>query len=318
MSNATPIPNSPTSRSRIALLALLGAGLLLAVTTNLAKVAGDQGIKPLAYLTWSLVAASLILLTVSLIRGRTVPMNQRAVEYYVVAALLTVAGSNLIFFSAVGHLGVSFIALMFSLPPLLTYAGALALRMETLCRWRAGGVALALVGTLYLVFEQWTLPESDPVWIAITLSGPVILSAGNLYRSRRWPPGASAESLAPGMLVGAIGLLVLFAGVTGSPLALPAESAGAVALVIGQGVIFAGQFFLLFLLQKEGGPVFLSLMGGVSAVFAVPIALWLLAEPMLPAFLPSAGLIAAGITSMLLGVKACQQETHFSRPEETS
>jgi len=297
----------PRRQSYVAPAALLAAGLLLAVSTNLAKVAQGIGITPLAYLTWSLVGATLLLTAVSYARGQIAKVNRRSVEYFAVSGLLGVAGSNLIFFNAVAHLGVSFVALMLSLPPLLTYAGALILRMETFCWWRATGVVLTLAGTAYLVSTKWAAPDADTAWILLTLIGPVLLSAGNLYRTRRWPPGATAESLAPGMLLGAIAILVAFALVPGWSLAVPSESTFAVPLIATQATVFAGQFLLLFVLQKAGGPVFLSLMGGVSAVFGVPIAMLLLAEPALPAILPSAILIAAGIVLMLLGVMACQR-----------
>ncbi len=306
--------DQPTRRrqSYVAAAALLAAGLLLAVSTNLAKVAQGIGVTPLAYLTWSLAGAALLLTLVSYFRGQTARVNRRSVEYSVVSGFLTVAGSNLIFFNAVTHLGVSFVALMISLPPLLTYVGALMLRMETFCWWRATGVFLALVGTTYLVVRKWSAPDADTAWILVTLIGPVLLSAGNLYRTRRWPPGASAESLAPGMLLGGIVTLMFFSLVPGWSLAIPTESAYAGPLIATQAGVFAGQFLLLFVLQKAGGPVFLSLMGGVSAVFGVPIAMLLLAEPALPAILPSATLIAAGIVLMLLGVTACQRQTSQS------
>jgi len=306
--SATPaVVEAPPRRREpyLAPAALLAAGLLLAVTTNLSKVAQGHGFTSLPYLTWSLAGAALLLTAVSRLRGRAAPLDRRTVEYYLVSGFLTVAGGNLIFFGAVAHLGVSFVALTLSLPPLLTYAGALALRMEVFCGWRATGVVLALAGTVFLVVRRWAAPETDPLWIGLVLLGPILLAAGNIYRTRRWPPGASAESLAPGMLVGAIAFLVLISLLPGWSLAVPAATTHAVALIAVQAVVYAGQFWMLFVLQKAGGPVFLSLMGGVSAVFSVPIATAVLGEAMLPGFLPSATLIAAGIACMLLGVSAC-------------
>jgi len=313
-----PSVEQPVRRRQLytASAALLGAGLLLGVSTNLAKVSHGHGITPLAYLTWSLVGAMLLLTVVSRFRGQTARVTRRSLEYFVIAGFLTTAGSNLIFFNAVPHLGVSFIAVMFSLPPLLTYVGALILRMERFCWWRAAGVVLALAGTALLVVRQWTAPDTDHFWIALALIGPLLLSAGNLYRTRRWPPGASAESLAPGMLAGAIVILVVFSLLPGWSLSIPTESAYAVPLIVVQAIVFAGQFLLLLVLQQTGGPVFLSLMGGVSAVFGVPIALVLLAEPALPALFPSAMLIAAGIVAMLLGVTACGGKvSRYRQPE---
>lgn len=293
--------------------ALLGAGLLLGLSTNLAKVAGGIGIAPLAYLTWSLAGAAALLVTVAVVRGRTAPLNRRTLEYSVVSALLGVAGSNLIFFSAVPRLGVSFVALVISLPPLLTYVGALALGMERYCTWRAAGVTLALGGTAVLVVRQWSSPEAGPGWIALTLLGPVLLAAGNLYRSRRWPPGAGADTLAPGMVVAAVLMLGLFAALTGASIDVPMLRGPALALIVSQALIFAGQFQLMFLLQRLGGPVFLSLMGAVSAVFGVPIALIVLAEPAPAGLAGGAVLVATGIVCMAIGITACGWRRRNSR-----
>lgn len=298
--------DTPRKRLMVALASLLGAGLLLGITTNLAKLAGVNGFTPLAYLTWSLAGATVLLFAVSSLRNQFMRLNRRSIEYSLVSALLTVTGSNLIFFSAVEHLGASFIALMLSLPPLLTYVGALMLRMETFCHWRAIGTGLALTGAVYLIAQQWTAPDASTGWLLFTLGGPVLISAGNLYRTRRWPPGASAEALAPGMLLGAVVLLLLFTLITRSSLRLPIDTGYALVLVGLQAAVFAGQFMLLFVLQKTGGPVFLSLMGGVSAIFGVPIAIVALGETILPGFVASAVLIAAGIASMLVGIRACR------------
>jgi drug/metabolite transporter (DMT)-like permease len=195
---------------------------------------------------------------------------------------------------------------MMALPPLLTYAGALILHMERFCWWRMTGVSLALVGTVFLVMQKRAAPGADPVWIAITLTGPILLAIGNLYRTQRWPAGASAESLAPGMLLSALGMLLVFSLLADRSLNIPSANANAIALLGIQTITFAGQFLLLFMLQKLGGPVLLSLMGGVSALFGVPIAVMLLDEPLLPAFFVSALFVAAGIICMLHGAKACR------------
>ncbi|NHN37166.1 DMT family transporter [Pseudomaricurvus alcaniphilus] len=291
---------APPSR-RVALTSLLGAGLLLGFTTNLAKVAHGLALAPLVYLLWSLLGAALILVLLAALRGQVAALNRRSLEYFVVAGFLTTAGANLIFFSAVPHLGVSFVAMMIAVPPLLTYVGALWLGMERFNWWRATGVLLALVGTVLLVARQWLAPDADIGWIALTLLGPVLLTAGNIYRSRRWPPGASAESLAPGMLVAAAAMLIVYGLALGERLTLASYSSENVGLIMLQALVFAGQFQLMFVLQKSGGPVFISLMGGVSVVFGVPIATGLLGEPLLPGFLVSAVLVAAGIVSQLKG-----------------
>lgn len=287
-------------RRYFALFALLAAGLLLGLTTNLARLAHTLAIPPLPYLTWSLLGAALILFGVSVIRGEAGRLNRRTLEYFVIAGFLTSAGANLIFFNAVARLGVSFVAMMIALPPLFTYVGALVLRMERFSWQRVTGVLLALVGTVLLVVNRWLGREANIAWMLLTLMGPVLLAAGNLYRSQRWPVGASPQSLAPGMLVAASGLLIAYALIAGESLVVSLSGVVSVLLIAVQSLLFAAQFLLMFVLQRAGGPVFLSLMGGVSAIFGVPVALWLFNEPVMPGFVTSALLVASGTVCLLV------------------
>lgn len=296
-----------SDQQNLALVLLLTTGLLLGITTNLAKVAHSVSLSPLTYLTWSLLGASLMLFFYALLKGQMVKVNRRSIEYFLIAGFLTTAGANLIFFNAVNELGVSFVAMMIALPPLFTYAGMLLLRKEQFCCWRMAGVLMALTGTALLVAKQWSLPEPNFFWIAITFAGPVLLAAGNIYRTYRWPPKASPESLAPGMLFAGTWLLCLYSVVTGEVLLISSYSTQKIGLIVLQSLIFSGQFFLMFKLQKIGGPVFLSLMGGVSAIFSVPIAMAILGEPAAPGFAVSAVLIIAAIISNMIGNQACNK-----------
>ena len=131
-------------------------------------------------------------------------------------------------------------------------------------------------------------------------TGTIVVRVGRPMRQRPLYVASAA-------LLGAIAILVLFSLVPGWSLSISTESAYAEPLIAVQAAVLAGQFLLLFVLQKAGGPVFLSLMGGVSAVFGAPIAMILLAEPAFPAIMPSATLIAAGIVFVLLGAAACQR-----------
>jgi drug/metabolite transporter (DMT)-like permease len=285
----------------IALPALLLAGFLLGVTTNLAKVAHGLGVMPLTYLIWSLMGAALLLLTLSLLKRESVPINRRMIEYYLVAGLLTTAGANIIFFNAVPTLGVSFVAVLMALPPLFTYVVALLMGMERFSWWRMAGVLLALAGTVVLGAARWQAPDANVLLILRTLLGPILLTLGNIYRSWRWPPGAKADTLVPGMVLAGAVLLLLYGLLVGEEVAEFPPGAKVLAVVALQAVIFAAQFQVMLVLQKSGGPVFLSLMGGVSAVFGVPIAVLLLGEHALPGFVVSAALVAAGIASQLMG-----------------
>jgi len=272
-------------------LCLLGAGSLLGLSTDLAKLAGDAGLSPLAFLTWSVVGATLLLTVVAAARRRLPTVNRRTVEYFVIAALVSLAAPNLIFFSAVPNVGVSFVALAIAFPPLYTYLGALALKMERFDLRRASGVALALAGSAFIAALALAEPDAPTLWIILTLLGPVLLAVGNIYRTRRWPPGGTPDGLAPGMLGAASVMLLLIGAIPGFSLAVPSGNRVALLLIAVQAAVFAGQYLLFFVLQQRGGPVYLSLLGSVAAVVGSAIAIVLLGEE------PPRGLLVGGLVS---------------------
>lgn len=289
----------------IALACLIAGGALLGVSTNMAKYAGTVGLTPLAFVFWSITGAALLLLALAVFRRQLPPITKPSVEYYLVAALVSVAGSNLIFFSAIPQVGASFVALVITLPPLLTYVGALLLKMERFDPIRALGVLAALAGAAVLAANKLSTPNASVFWILVALCGPVLLAIGNLYRTLRWPTGASPSALAPGMLVAASLQLGVFSLLPNFSLALPSQDPLAltvsIALIVLQAFIFAAQFQLLFVLQKAGGPVLLSLLGSTAAVFAVPIAIFLQGEPPPEGLALGALLIALGVAFVTWG-----------------
>jgi drug/metabolite transporter (DMT)-like permease len=285
----------------VPLLCLLSGGALLGLSTNLAKLAVETGLMPLAFLGWSVTGAALILLVVAAQRRSLPPLNGFTLRYYAISALVGVAGSNLIFFSAIPHVGAGFVALIITLPPLLTYVGALALGMEGFQTIRGAGVAAALAGAGVLAAHKLAAPNADVAWILLALVGAVLLAIGNLYRTAYWPRGVSAEALAPGMLVAAAVMLLLVGFLPGFSLAIPLDRPEPILLIMVQALIFAGQFELLFLLQKTGGPVLLSLLGSVGAVVGVPIAIFLQNEAAPEGLILGAGLIVTGVALVTLG-----------------
>ncbi|MEP2679679.1 DMT family transporter [Tateyamaria sp.] len=283
------------------MLYLLAGGGLLGLSTNLAKFAGEAGLSPLAFLFWPITGAAILLLVVAVLRRDPPPLNSGSLRYYLIAALVSVAASNLIFFSTIPHVGAGFVALIIALPPLLTYIAALALGLERFQSRRAFGVVAALCGAGILAARKFSAPDADILWIGLALCGPVLLAIGNIYRTLDWPRGASPEALAPGMLIAASMMLGMMGLVPGFSLSVPPGSLLPFALIVVQMLVFALQFQMLFLLQKTGGPVLLSLLGSVGAVVGVPIAVMLQNEAVPDGLLPGASLIALGVTLVTWG-----------------
>lgn len=282
-------------------ICLLVGGALIGISTNLAKYANEIGVTPLAFLFWSITGAAIILLVVALIKKELPPLSARSFEYYFVAALVSVAGSNLLLFSAIPHVGAGFVALIISLPPLLTYLGALALRMERFNIIRALGVAAALTGAGVLAVRKFAAPDASIFWILMALCGPILLAIGNIYRTLRWPDQASPNALAPGMLIAAALLLFMCSALPDFSVNVPLTEGLPLGVIVIQAGLFAGQFLLLFVLQKTGGPVLLSLLGSVGAVVGVPVAIFLQGESPPAGLFLGASLIALGVALVTWG-----------------
>jgi drug/metabolite transporter (DMT)-like permease len=292
---------TPSARRLVALAYLLGAGTMLGLSMNLARGAADVGVTPFALLTWACVGATAVLGALAAWRRTLPPVRRATVVYAAVAGLIGVVGPNLIFYAAIPHVTVGVVALAQALPPLLTYVAALALRMERFDRVRAAGVACALGGAAVLAARQVSAPDAPLGWLAAVVAGPVLIAAGNVYRTRRWPPGCAAEGLAPAALGAATVMLVGASALPSLSLAVPVDRVEPALLIVAQAGCLSLMYLLFFALQRAGGPVVVSLLGPVGAVVAVPVALLALAEPAPRGLAPAAALVAVGVVLVAHG-----------------
>lgn len=149
--------------------------------------------------------------------------------------------------------------------------------------------------------HKFSAPDASVFWIVLTLCGPVLLAIGNIYRTLYWPDNLAPSALAPGMLIAASMLLALVSIVPHYSLAVPMTELLPFGLIAIQACVFAGQFLLLFLLQRTGGPVLLSLLGAVGAVVGVPVAIFLQGENPPEGLFLGASLIALGVILVTYG-----------------
>lgn len=302
----------------VPLACLVVVGALLGVSTDLAALAAREGVSATAFLAWSLTAAGTVLVAAAAVRHELPRRGAHVARYLVIAAAVSLVLPNLVLFAAVPQVGAAFVAVAIASPPLWTYLGALGLRMERLQPLRAGGVAVALAGSVLLAVLQLGRPDVPVGWVVATLAAPVLLAVGNLYRSLDWPSGATPAGLAAGMVATA-GAVLLLAGaaVPGLSLAVPATSA-ALGLVGAQAAVFAVLYRLFFVLQDRGGPVYLSLVGCVAAVVGAGVAVSLLGEAAPPGLLPGGALVLAGVALLTAGAARKAGEAETSGPADAA
>ena len=294
----TSIPRpalAPPQASLTPFACLLAVGSLLGLTANLTKIAAVAGWPPLAFLCWSIFPAGLILLGFATVLGEAPGRRRSDFTYYLVCGLFSIALPNALGFGAVAHVGASFVSLCLALPPHLTYAAALALRMERFKAMRAIGILFGLAGAATLAIAKTSNAAAESLWIMGALSSPIFITFGNIYRTLRWPSGASALSLAPGMLIAGALLTIPAVALGGVPFAPNTFRPEPLWLLGAQTLVFTLTYALYFVLQKIAGPVYLSQIGSVAAVVGGALAVLALGEPAGPALFAAAGLILIGV-----------------------
>lgn len=278
----------------LAPLLLLAVGSLLGLIANLAKLAAEAGWPPLGFLLASLLGGGVLLWLLAVAQDARPAGEARHLRYYLISGLLSIALPNALLFSAIPVVGAGFASLCLAFPPLLTWLLALAIGMEHFQRVRMAGIGVGVVGSLLLVGGKLSSSDSPAFWVLATLSIPLFLALGNIYRSRCWPEGASPLSLAPGMLLGgALWLLPL--ALFGIELRPGWQASGAGWLLLVEALLFTAAYALYFVLQKVAGAVYLSQIGPVNAIVGSSVAVFVLGESGTASMLLAALCVVAGV-----------------------
>ncbi|WP_198662919.1 DMT family transporter [Cohaesibacter intestini] len=282
-------------RSCLPLLLVLLVGSLLACSLIVGKLAINAGAAPLAFLCLALLGSGLGLWLLSIIRRQAARLSLRVLEYGMVAGLLFLL-PNIVGFLAVRYVGAGFISMTFLFPLLITYCLALIAGLERFSLLLALAVLIGLAGGVLLAASKASLGDAPLIWIILTLCGPFVIAAGNLYRTLRWPYGVAPLFLASQMLLMAgLMLLPLVLVVEGGNGFLSAITDGAVVILVWQMLTFSSLYFFYFILQKVAGPVYLSQIGSVAAVVGAGVASFGLGEQLPPNLGLAAFLVAIGV-----------------------
>ncbi len=297
---------SSGKKSRIeayeALALLLIVGTCLATSSTVGKAAPDFGWHPLALLQWSFLSACLLLLALLLLTGNPgsrgtvenpAPFRQK-ITYMATTGVLFCTPYAL-GFAAAGKVGAGFVALCFGFPLVLTYAMTVVIGMDALRVRKVIGVGFGVAGAVFLAISGRAVETGSALWMAAAMSIPVFLAIGNVYRTLKWPSGATSMELSVGMMVFAFIAITLANYATGVPMLPEVFDDRVWFLFAAQTVIFTLQNGLYFRLQKVAGPVYLSQIGSVGAVVGLLFAYLAFGEVMTPAKLAAVTAIGLGI-----------------------
>lgn len=275
-------------------------GTLLAATILLARVAADRGAPMLWFLVAAMLGAGAAQLAMAAAAGQLRADWRRVVPYAFGSGALMAVPIALAY-TSVAHVGAGYVAFAHALPIMLTWVLARLVGLEGRSPQRLLAAMLGLVGGALMASATFAAaPPGTAGWVAAASAIPLLLAAGNVYRTQFWPPGA------PPLLLAA--LMLLATGVLSLPLALLLDGPGAAAGVLARAVwpvlavmvaAYTVQYVTYFRLQRAGGPLTLALIGPVAGVAGPLGAVLLLGEPMPAVFPLAAALTGGGVWLML-------------------
>ena len=271
---------------------LLGTGLFLGCLMPLGKLAGAAGFNPLLWATMIAVVPGLCLAAIA---GRPACSLASLARFGFGSGLFAYVIPNAVLFTAMPHIGSGLAGLMFALSPVATALISLALGVRPPSRSLLIAVGFGFVGAILIVAGRQSLSlPSAANWLLVALIIPASLAIGNVYRSARWPVGATPTQVGAASNLLAAPLLFWLCLLQGGELNL-APFGNNLILVIAQCLASILMFSLFFRLQVIGGPTYLSQIGYIAAAVGLLAGVGLLGESYPLVVWLGAGLIIAGI-----------------------
>ncbi len=251
---------------------LLTLGAIWGGGTSIAKFLNLSGVPPLGVVFWQTLGAGCLLLLARWRSSRRVPLrlNRPLLVYFAINGVigLAIPSSNMVFVT--GQIPAGVMAVVLTLSPVLTYLGAMCLRLENMSLRRSGGIALGFAGALLLVLPSGSLPDRSLLPFALlAFLTPTCYAIANVYAELRRPQGVDSLGLAAGATLAAAAGVFVAALATGQFYPIW-ESPGWVEVVmVGNMVLTSIAYLSMFSLLRIAGSVYLSQVAYIVTVTGI-------------------------------------------------
>ena len=298
----------------VPLTMMLVVGTLWGLTFSFAKAASEAGIGPLAYGFWQTTGAGSVLLLVCQVRRERLRLDRAHLTYYLTCGFLSLAMPNLILQMVIGHVPAGVAAILVTTVPLVTYAIAMAVKLDHFAPRRSLGLLAGFLGALVLVGPRASLPEPGMAgWVLFGFLAPLFYGSGNVYVAK-FRPASAALPLAAGMLWGAAFWQAPAILLTdGFQMLTPPFSFGEWG-VIGQISVTSLASILYFEIVRRAGPVFFSQVAYVVTLTAILWAMAIFGERHSELVWAAAALIASGVA--LVNFRSQKSEARSQKADQ--
>lgn len=306
---------------RLGLLFALGSALTFGASGPFAKALMEAGWSPLAAVTARLAGGAIAMAVFATVTrpgwAREALGHYRTVLVY---GLIPIAGAQLFYFNAVGHLSVGIALLLEYTSPILVVGWVWATTRHRPSPMTFAGVALAVVGVIF-VLDVFSGAHINLVGVGWALAAAVCAAFYFLMSDKVGggdDAGLSPVSLATGGLIigtAAVGLLglagVMPMTVTSHPVVIGGHTASWIVPVIALGLIPTAIAYTLGIIGiAHLKPRFASLVGLSEVMFAVLWAWALLGESITLGQAIGGAVVLVGLTLARQGDRSEQAEQH--------
>ena len=284
----------------ILLLVVLGA--LWGGNPTFSKALAIGGVSPFSVVFWQTFGAGILLLVVCLARRTPLRFGVKHLFYFAFMGLVGIDVAYITLVFTVERLSASFISVLVLFSPMLTYAIALALRMEPLVKIRAAGITVGLIGAGVLVIPEGSLPSPELLPIALlAFIVPLGYASANVFAEFARPQGSDNVALAMGtMFAAALGALV-GALIDGSFYPVW-QDFGQIEAVMGSFALATAAAFLIFYaIIAMAGAVYLGQVGYLVTLFGVTWGVIFFGEQLSAGLFFAVVLIAVGVALVNMG-----------------
>lgn len=281
-------------------LALLVIGAAWGATQPLSKIAVSTGYRFFGLIFWQVLLTGVLLGVLTVLRGRRLPLGRQAVTLYVVVGLAGSVLPGITSYSGVAHLPAGVMSILIAAVPLMAFPVAVWLGMERWRLLRVLGLVLGLAGVALLVLPEQALPSGvDPIWVLITLGGPLCYAFEGNYVAWKGTGGLDAFQVLTGASVVAAAVSLPLALMTGQFIVPEWPLGAADRALLGSTLLHALAYSGYVWLVGWAGAVFAAQVGYLVTLFGLGWAMLFLGEGY-------SGWVWAALAVMLAGLALVQ------------
>ncbi len=268
------------SKNRVLLtIVLLTLGLIWGLTIPLTKIAVSTGHQPLGLIFWQLLIATIALTVISIIRRIPPVLDRRILMFFLVIGLLGTIFPNSFSYLAAAQLPAGVMGIIISSVPMFSLGIALGLRSETPSTRRTSGVLLGALAIVLLIGPETSLPDPDKhLFVLVALVAPFCYGIEGNYIAIRSPKKVDPIMTLLGASV--IGLVIVWplSTSTGTWVNMSGPWEQAEWALVGSSLCHVIAYTGYIWLVGQAGAVFASQIAYVVTIFAVFLSALFLGE----------------------------------------